>query len=704
MLKKVKAINEPVIPNVFKYVSSNSVRTGKALQGILEGGNAFVILHYAIYQNTQPIKMLANYMSSQPDTKPRIKDITLLSLKKSMNHIYRRFIYPIVVISQKTKDSITKAIENDIGNEKRFTKLLISDLNLNEKADVIHTVNEQPYAFVIKNNVFFILPYTFHLFIDHCYTQNVHPPWFAYNVYQEFYNSINDMKFKPEELMLGTDPEFNIYEKDKKKKLALYNTYKSANNYFMGLDIEVGTDGCLGELRPKPSPDPLILTGNIQRLLTKVDKRLKQERGQEFFIEVGGGCRESIGGHIHLGHNILCNMPQGEIKRFVGILDDFLYYPIRNNMLGGLRAWQGVEGIGIEYGYGSYSHNLSQVEQVIKNLKAFNPKDKGYDNFDTPSAYRSQNHGIEYRSLPSFIVDPRLTYLILKLAKGITIDYLTLRENEQEMQYNDPPEKEDYQKYLDPSEAKDFLDYLYGKKKDIFLKNILDNWDIKHLLDVTFFNETYDMNTDMLAEIERELNIFFQKPYEKIKKDIFSIALLTSENIYPERWLKIEPDAHFIAMRNRIQGNFPRTLKDWLIGFLQKNDLIMTFNNVHYMKHKSDKTYWIDMFKSAMSFYLNYADVKPYLAFNQPIQYTAWEKKEQIRLAKEQEKYLKRLKKLSGGDIDMALAQQQQTVSLGQAQMTQQQSGATFASQYRNAIAGDTIVLSPIPNDDRMDF
>lgn len=377
---------------------------------------------------------------------------------------------------------------------------LDTEFKLSAKADKIFYLKkgDKTYllGFLINKKLFITFPHIMNHLVDrylnrfnrsdtpltvqHSQIGNFHD-YFTLALYGEW-----GVKIKPKivgkgGVTLGADPEFLIYRPyNKNPRLADYRELQPASNIIISShsNDELGLDGCsdLGELRPRPSPSPYTLTRNIKKLFNK----FYSEYGSEYFIETGGGCGNSIGGHIHLGHECLKSFTNVQIKPLMQLLDAFLYFPIKLNMYGAVREWKDYNELNVEIDYYNGECKVDgDPEKIIHTIKRVKPlKSQQFNGFDAKGQYRSQPHGLEYRSLPSFIGDFTFTKLVFQLAKGIAEKFIELRTQGTEFTYNDPPQKEDYLVFLKEKEVKQLFEYLYGKKKDLFLKNALNNWKV----------------------------------------------------------------------------------------------------------------------------------------------------------------------------------------------------------------------------------
>ena len=167
--------------------------------------------------------------------------------------------------------------------------------------------------------------------------------------------------------LIGCDPEFRFRDRDASKLLIM--------NRNRGLKERFGLDGhpSTAEIRPAPQIEPRVLTEEIHRLLQAGVKQFPQTQ-HEYWLS--GSCpdNEPIGGHIHYG------VP---MKDYYGdILDRLLAIPI---------------------------------------LLLENPKQAAYrrQRYGKLSDIRIQPYGIEYRTLPSWLVSKGVTLATLSLAKLI---------------------------------------------------------------------------------------------------------------------------------------------------------------------------------------------------------------------------------------------------------------------------------------------
>ena len=185
------------------------------------------------------------------------------------------------------------------------------------------------------------------------------------------YGRINEM------LTIGADPEFEI--------ISEHGDFIEANRLFgnagqESTGQEIGCDGVAstGEIRPKPSTNPLGLTRNIKRLVRQINS-MQCMSGNK--IWVGGGVNVTTGGHIHLG---MQNMsPQLRETLYELVAEPVLIFQSDRRKQGEQGNWtKGASG------------NV-----------------------------REQPHGCEWRPLPSFIINEEITAAVLSTVYAIAKSY-----------------------------------------------------------------------------------------------------------------------------------------------------------------------------------------------------------------------------------------------------------------------------------------
>lgn len=227
---------------------------------------------------------------------------------------------------------------------------------------------------------------------------------------------------------IGCDPELVLRKNGK---------FVSASNYYKK-NASFGLDGCnsIAELRPGYSESPIDLTAKIKIIL---------EYGHEKHPELemyAGHYQDSypIGGHIHLS----CQ-PK---PKLIDSLDTVLY---------------------------SLSNVIDDKEQRTAR------ENSGYGKI---SAYRTKEHGMEYRTPGSWCLSPSVTLVTLTLTKltalAVTEDDINLKEMKSTMGSNCFLRKlRTFLKTIpdDCVEGLNELDILIRKNLN-WNQNILPNWGI----------------------------------------------------------------------------------------------------------------------------------------------------------------------------------------------------------------------------------
>lgn len=485
------------LPYNFRAISSRNSPHALKRGG---GGNDYFIveLSASLYENNS--RFYYDYFKALVDREDREAEVKIYEWKEfllSMFYAYQKTTKQKLI--PRARASAIKVFLEDFDTNIKGLNNLDKEFKFTSKADKVFYLKKENKTFLLGFLVDKGLFVTFPRIISHLVNKYLSPfsgvsssnagglcipnfhDYFLFAMYQRWGKEMGDGKVKREEVTIGTDPEFLIYKKYKKNpKIADYRKLQQASSIISSAhsNDELGLDGCseLGELRPRPSTSPHILTRNIKKLFNK----FYSEHGGNWFIETGGGCENSIGGHIHMGHEIFKNFTQAQIKPLMQLLDAFLYYPIKLNMYGAVREWRDFNELNVEIDYDRGECSVDEdPEKIVQTIRGVKPlKSQQFNGYDLKSQCRSQPHGLEYRSLPSFIGDFTFTKLVFKLAKSIAEKYIELRTHNTQFTYNDPPQKEDYLVFLKEKEVNQLFEYLYGKKKDLFLRNTLDNWKV----------------------------------------------------------------------------------------------------------------------------------------------------------------------------------------------------------------------------------
>lgn len=198
---------------------------------------------------------------------------------------------------------------------------------------------------------------------------------------------MKEMGSPSKSIVLGADPEFVLRNKITKKMVLA--------SRFFGRKGPVGCDQIwlrsdqtrnqlpIAELRPEPASDPRQLVVNLYKTILIAEKKINNPS-----IEwLAGGMPMKgypIGGHIHFSQTKVNSF-------FLRALDSYLCFPL----------------------------------MILENQHSLSRRPK----YGFLGDFRTQFHGgFEYRSLPSWLVSPRITKGILSLAKLIGESYSQLYE------------------------------------------------------------------------------------------------------------------------------------------------------------------------------------------------------------------------------------------------------------------------------------
>jgi hypothetical protein len=184
--------------------------------------------------------------------------------------------------------------------------------------------------------------------------------------------------------MIGADPEFILRNPNGKIVSA---------DRFMGRDGVVGCDAVvlsshqvllpLVELRPEPSTNPIMLTQHLRSLMKRAE-RMINEPDLDWLAGAMPVKGLPLGGHIHFSGVEVSS-------RFLRVLDNYLALP------------------------------LIMLENESVNRRR--PR------YGFLGDFRKQSHGgFEYRSLPSWLVSPKVTLGVLSLSFLIAHHYLELQQ------------------------------------------------------------------------------------------------------------------------------------------------------------------------------------------------------------------------------------------------------------------------------------
>lgn len=175
-------------------------------------------------------------------------------------------------------------------------------------------------------------------------------------------------------LIIGADPEFSLLMKS--------GVIRSAGDVADGSHVGVDGGGVAAELRPAPSVNPIEVVRNIQMCLYKGLQ--KSPTLGEYIWKAGSYSGTPTGGHIHLGINAI-GMTASVSEGLVHLLDHFLTIP---------------------------ASLLETGEALLGRRNAYGRL----------SDTRRPAHGLEYRSLGSWLTSPYVAASVLCIAKAITIE------------------------------------------------------------------------------------------------------------------------------------------------------------------------------------------------------------------------------------------------------------------------------------------
>jgi hypothetical protein len=210
-------------------------------------------------------------------------------------------------------------------------------------------------------------------------------------------------------LTLGGDPEFEVI---------VDGEVVPADSLFIFRDGDIyepiGTDGArsTAELRPDPAYSPEEYVENFLALVERV-----KEEGVLLSVQ---GDTYALGGHIHIGSpdSYIVQVLQGEVERFVQVLDDF-------------------------------------VGRVLLPTSG-----RARGSYARLGAYELKEYGWEYRTVPASIyADLEMVRITYKLVKGLVEALLREGEISYETLDDGRAKDEEYLRFLTPQEAEYFLSF-----------------------------------------------------------------------------------------------------------------------------------------------------------------------------------------------------------------------------------------------------
>jgi len=356
---------------------------------------------------------------------------------------------------------------------------------------------------------------------------------------------------------IGADPEFLLYH-TKKVGNELVPDYKAdrksvkdvINKGNRAQGSPIGVDGALGEFRPRYGKTVDELMDNLTVCIRSLERSISASDTPNAHLQFGGGFNASIGGHIHFGNKILPKLLDRDKLGQLGMaLDDFLYYPMKVNMPGAMRHWSSHDAIkkkvtfdGYDGIQTSYIDPCHKIQEKAKDAVAPGKKLRYY-HYETPQAFRGQPHGIEYRSLPSFIVSEDFSRLVFKISKGITEKFLSCI-NGTGYSYNDPPEREDYTAFITDEEYTTWMSYMEGDKKNSFIEDGRSCWGVRGNIDSNLM--IFDSATELGDENDYKRFEFDERTLDKLDPIAKEIISLSDELTAPLR-LKVTCGEYFMS-------------------------------------------------------------------------------------------------------------------------------------------------------------
>lgn len=290
------------------------------------------------------------------------------------------------------------------------------------------------------------------------------PPFFepAHTVLHDYYIEEEDNMA----IQIGCDPEFLLMNGS--CRVNVDSALNRTTSYG-----EIGSDhGCrVGELRPKHG-HPKDVTVNIRELVLKLKNAVSQNqnyRNTSVKMVAGGGgeiTSESIGGHIHIsGLNFS--------------VSNFNSYRCKQNQM---------------------STNEDRLILALdffigRRLKRVPGGKRASSSYGQPSDVRSQDWGIEYRTPPSWLSEPKLTestlalaYLIAKIwsVKPIAFDeLLTSRKMARRMDYAKlvPEDGPDHEYFT--TQINNFKNIIFDKSYNMSNINCFESWESANVTAVT---------------------------------------------------------------------------------------------------------------------------------------------------------------------------------------------------------------------------
>lgn len=162
--------------------------------------------------------------------------------------------------------------------------------------------------------------------------------------------------------IIGTDPEFLLIQKDT-------NIIVSAQN-FLSKEGEMGSDGAMAEIRPKPEASMEKLVANMKQIFLSNKNRngLSEHNWEVACYRKDSNRGYPVGGHIHVGNpKQLLSLQSKERENFYSvlnkILDEYLAVPLSSldGKVGAIRRDTSKYPYG---GYGTYGGKRTDIGRL----------------------------------------------------------------------------------------------------------------------------------------------------------------------------------------------------------------------------------------------------------------------------------------------------------------------------------------------------
>lgn len=337
-------------------------------------------------------------------------------------------------------------------------------------------------------------------------------------------------------ITLGTDPEFEILN--------------SENMNITPMEVKnckkIGLDGCGRqlEIRPAFKYSPKDITNEISNIM-------KILNGKKISVNEG---TEPLGAHIHIGIDTV---------------------------------W--------------YNIDKENINQVLSNIYSCfigsifietNNDLRRYHNYGNINDYRNQNHGIEYRSLPSYVfIDKKLTNLIFKIFYNITEYFINRIEHNEPIIFHRKPTLDEYKKIAGISFnelriLKNYATEKYNRNKN----NILKYWvkpDKEKRIKIIWEGDFSDKVKKEIENYTQNLichnNVTFKFIYgDKAGFCLTQRRVIKTNNVNDlNKYVCMKfnnSNGHMMEIKNEILAKIN------LINKLEKNDTIISTKSLFYLE------------------------------------------------------------------------------------------------------------------------